>query len=72
MCFGIDLEYWKCLSRRLYICKQVDYEDVLREKEKGKRRVKKRRSDDDVIFEESTHDNESIQKVKLTIFTIIL
>ena len=49
----------------------MDYEDLLREKEKGKRRVKKRRSDDDMISEESIYDNESIRKVKLDHFTII-
>ena len=43
----------------------MDYEDLLREKEKGKRRVKKRRSDDDIFSEESIYDNESIRKVKL-------
>ena len=49
----------------------MDYEDLLREKEKGKRRVKKRRSDDDMISVESIYDNESIRKVRLDHFTII-
>ena len=73
----LDVEYWKCPSRRLYVSKQTDYDEAVREKEdivkgKGKRRTttKWRRFDDDedwVLAENSAN----IRKVGVGVHTCL-
>ena len=34
MCLTTDLEYWKSSSRRLYVARQAEYEEIVKQKER--------------------------------------
>lgn len=57
MCF-VDLDYWKVPSRKLYVAKKTEYEDVL--KVKSRKRLSLNRKKRPVSYhEERLSDEES-------------
>lgn len=57
MCIVVDLEYWKVPSRKLYVSKKSEYEDVL--KVKSRKRLSLNRKKRPVsYFEEHISDEE--------------